>query len=412
MQTLRLRRSLHLLALNILLLLFSPFFIETAIGAQTQDFGSFAYSPSTGVAASNIGYTKAEAQAAAELACRSQGGDWDCQAVAWFRNSLGALARASNGSWGWGWGSQGPDADDRAMKSCQEGGRDCQIIRRERTASIAITSLAGGETIAPMRWNWLAMGFTRTMDGLVGPQGQGDHVGRDYWAADFVSDDTGIYPVKPGRVVFAGWDCRTLSGAPPCYGNVVVIDHGNNISSLYAHLAAGSLPDVGRDVAVDDRIGIMSDSGCGDACGIAHLHFSLRRGPLTPDPLYTPQTPVRTPWYYGIAHSDPLMGPVVRSSDTFREGELVFFRLLFTDPSNDAVGFGFRGANGSGWAEENHTFSSPSYGRVSPGVIEYPFNLLCDTPSAYQGDVEAWVYNGSGLRSRSVIIHLACSAPQ
>src|SRR5436190_986335 len=73
--------------------------------------------------------------------------------------------------------------------------------------------------------------------------------------------------------------------------------------------------------------------------------------------------------------------PAIVSVDTFREGVLVFFRLSFTDPSNTAVGFGFKGVNGSGWAEENHPFTSPSYGRVFPGRVEYPFNHLCGTPS-------------------------------
>jgi uncharacterized protein YfaP (DUF2135 family) len=96
--------------------------------------------------------------------------------------------------------------------------------------------------------------------------------------------------------------------------------------------------------------------------------------------------------------------------DTFREGVLVFFRLYFTDPSNTAVGFGFKGVNGSGWAEENHPFTSPSYGRVFPGRIEYPFNHGCGTPSAYESDVQAWIYDNAGRRITSGTIHLACSA--
>ena len=105
--------------------------------------------------------------------------------------------------------------------------------------------------------------------------------------------------------------------------------------------------------------------------------------------------------------------PKIMLVETFREGEepLVFFRLFFTDPGNTATGFGFRGAKGSLWAEENHPFSSPSYGRVSPGRIEYPFNHLCGTSSAYESDVEAWLYDRAGQRSQSITVHLACSAP-
>jgi hypothetical protein len=107
----------------------------------------------------------------------------------------------------------------------------------------------------------------------------------------------------------------------------------------------------------------------------------------------------------------PEQAPKIERVETFREGVLVFFRLFFTDPNNDATGFGFRGANGAGWAEANFPFSSPSYGHVSPGRIEYPFNHLCGTGSEYESDVEAWIYDSTGLRSPSITVHLACSAP-
>ena len=38
-----------------------------------------------------------------------------------------------------------------------------------------------------------------------------------------------------------------------------------------------------------------------------------------------------------------------------------------TDADDDAEGLAFNGVNGSGWAQETHPFSSPSYGRVSEG---------------------------------------------
>lgn len=103
--------------------------------------------------------------------------------------------------------------------------------------------------------------------------------------------------------------------------------------------------------------------------------------------------------------------PEIIRYETFREGDMVFFRLFYTDLDNDAEGFGFRGAKGSTWGEETHPFSNPSYGRVSPGQIEYPFNHGCDSGSAYGSDVEAWIYDSMGLVSKSVEIHLACTAP-
>jgi hypothetical protein len=105
--------------------------------------------------------------------------------------------------------------------------------------------------------------------------------------------------------------------------------------------------------------------------------------------------------------------------ETFREGILVFFRVFFTDPNNDAKGFGFRGSR---WAEETHPFSSPSYGRMAARrsgadpkfydsiTIEYPFNHGCGTGSEIESDVEVWIYDSAGLISQSVTVPLACSA--
>jgi hypothetical protein len=103
--------------------------------------------------------------------------------------------------------------------------------------------------------------------------------------------------------------------------------------------------------------------------------------------------------------------PQIVRSETFHEGELVYFRLHYTDSDNDAVGFGFRGINGSGWGSEEYFFTHPSYGRVSPGQVEYPFNHLCGTGSAYESDVAAYIFDAEGNRSSEVEIHLACSPP-
>jgi hypothetical protein len=104
------------------------------------------------------------------------------------------------------------------------------------------------------------------------------------------------------------------------------------------------------------------------------------------------------------------LAPKIVRVEAVRQGTLVFLRLFFTDSNNDATGFGFRGVNGAGWAEENHPFSSPSYGRVSPGRIEYPFNHGCGTRTEYESDVEAWIYDRAGRRSTPVTVHLECHA--
>ena len=102
--------------------------------------------------------------------------------------------------------------------------------------------------------------------------------------------------------------------------------------------------------------------------------------------------------------------PEITDVTTYQQGELVYFKITYADPGNDAQGFGFVGVNGSGWAEENHPFSDPSYGVVGPGTVAYPFNLECGTDQAYQSQVQAWIYDTAGDRSEPVTIELACDS--
>jgi len=101
--------------------------------------------------------------------------------------------------------------------------------------------------------------------------------------------------------------------------------------------------------------------------------------------------------------------PEITSVTTYTQGVLVYFDIHYADPGNDAEGFGFVGVNGSGWAEENHPFTSPSYGIVGPDSIAYPFNEACGTAQQYDSYVEAWINDTAGDRSTPVVIHLVCS---
>jgi hypothetical protein len=101
--------------------------------------------------------------------------------------------------------------------------------------------------------------------------------------------------------------------------------------------------------------------------------------------------------------------PRITHAETYLEGVLVYVRVLFADPDGDAEGFGFRGVNGAGWAEESHPFSNPSYGRISPGMVDYPFNHACGTNQEIQSDVEVWIYDAEGARSQPVTVHMTCA---
>jgi RecA/RadA recombinase len=122
--------------------------------------------------------------------------------------------------------------------------------------------------------------------------------------------------------------------------------------------------------------------------------------PPTPSPSWS--TPPRTA-------EPPTHAPVITAVNTYREGALVYLSVRYADADGDAEGFGFRGVNGSGWAPESFPFSSPSYGRASPGRIDYPFNHRCGQGSEVESDVEFWIYDSGGRRSTPVVTHLSCS---
>jgi hypothetical protein len=100
--------------------------------------------------------------------------------------------------------------------------------------------------------------------------------------------------------------------------------------------------------------------------------------------------------------------PQITRVTTYRKGPLVYIRAHYSNPHHYATGFGFVGINGATWAEENHSFASPSYGIPGPNRIDYPFNLGCGTASQSQSDVQFWITDVAGDRSRPVNVHLTC----
>lgn len=82
-----------------------------------------------------------------------------------------------------------------------------------------------------------------------------------------------VQSVGTGNVVFAGW----LKG----YGNLVIVDHGGNFHSLYAHLANMQV-EVGNAVEEGEAIGQVGDTG---SLKGSFLYFEIRKGGQAVDPL-------------------------------------------------------------------------------------------------------------------------------
>ena len=84
---------------------------------------------------------------------------------------------------------------------------------------------------------------------------------------------TPIHAAASGRVIYAGW----MDG----YGNLVFIDHGNGLSTGYAHQSQIAVS-TGQSVTQGDVIGYV---GCTGHCFGPHLHFEVRVNGNPADPL-------------------------------------------------------------------------------------------------------------------------------
>ena len=103
-------------------------------------------------------------------------------------------------------------------------------------------------------------------------------VSQGYWdrhrAIDISTwDGAPVEAADSGYVVAAGWD---NSG----YGRMVVIDHGNGLQSMYAHLKVYFVK-AGDSVAKGQKIGAVGRTG--NATG-PHLHLEIRQGGVQRNP--------------------------------------------------------------------------------------------------------------------------------
>lgn len=84
---------------------------------------------------------------------------------------------------------------------------------------------------------------------------------------------TAVRAMAPGRVVFAG----AMTG----YGRAVILDHGDHVRTLYAHLSDIRV-EAGQRVDGRSVIGLSGSSGRTSG---PHLHFEIRRRGRAEDPV-------------------------------------------------------------------------------------------------------------------------------
>jgi murein DD-endopeptidase MepM/ murein hydrolase activator NlpD len=118
-----------------------------------------------------------------------------------------------------------------------------------------------------------AAGFIWPVNGPV-VSGYGWRWGRMHEGIDIAaSSGTPIWAAASGTVIYSGW----LGG----YGNLVVIDHGNGLSTAYAH-ASSILVGVGQSVSQGETVSLIGSTG--NSSG-PHLHFEVRVNGSAVDPL-------------------------------------------------------------------------------------------------------------------------------
>ncbi len=101
-----------------------------------------------------------------------------------------------------------------------------------------------------------------------------DPGGRPHYALDVaIGYGTPIYAANDGTVLTAAWHFS--------YGYYIVIDHGNGMSTLYAHCSSLKVS-AGQTVAKGQTIGGVGSTGYSTG---NHLHFEVRKGGVKTNPL-------------------------------------------------------------------------------------------------------------------------------
>ena len=122
-------------------------------------------------------------------------------------------------------------------------------------------------TVPPVNSGWYSSNFGWRIDPFTGKSAM--HEGVDF----VVPLGTPIHAAASGIVVYAGWH--------PDFGNLVEIDHGNDILTRYAH-ASKLVVKVGQVVKRGQLISYVGSTGRSTG---NHLHFEVRFKGLAQNPV-------------------------------------------------------------------------------------------------------------------------------
>ena len=122
-----------------------------------------------------------------------------------------------------------------------------------------------GVGISPSGFIWPVQGYVTS--------GFGPRWGRMHTGIDIAAPaGTPIHAAKAGDVIYAGW----MGG----YGNLVVLDHGDSVVTLYAHQSRIGVVE-GQELNQGDVLGFVGTTGHSTG---NHLHFEVRVDAQPRDP--------------------------------------------------------------------------------------------------------------------------------
>jgi murein DD-endopeptidase MepM/ murein hydrolase activator NlpD len=128
------------------------------------------------------------------------------------------------------------------------------------------TVSTAGKSNAPLRWPVAAPRLTSAF---------GTRWGKNHEGIDMAAPiGTPVFAAAAGDVIYAGDQVRG-------YGNMIVVKHGGDLVTVYAHNSL-LLAHTGDRVAVGQEIARVGDTGRATA---PHLHFEVRRGEVPQDPM-------------------------------------------------------------------------------------------------------------------------------
>ncbi|MGB4590208.1 MAG: peptidoglycan DD-metalloendopeptidase family protein [Clostridiaceae bacterium] len=169
--------------------------------------------------------------------------------------------------------------NEQIEASIQKMIREAQEAARKKKEAAAAAAAKNNTTTSNTSGSNQSSGYIRPVAGRISsPYGYRIHpvTGKPnlHGGVDFAAAyGTGIKATRAGEIIV-----KTYNSS---YGNYIIIDHGNGIASLYAHMS-GFNASIGQEVSQGSIIGFVGSTGSSTG---PHLHFEIRVNGTRVDPM-------------------------------------------------------------------------------------------------------------------------------